>query len=116
MKKLILVFVYALFLINIIYSQARVNAELAIVTDTGRELTETRGWSTDEAGQWRSSKNRIIYTFQHTGVTDFEKLKLCNVVFNNVNYLLFEIMIRDVGFEFIHIPSSRYEYRTRCVH
>lgn len=93
------------------YSQARVNAELAVVSDTGIELNNTLGWSINSAGQWVSNRNRIMYHYTYYGYTNFETLKLYDVSYNGNEYILFEIMIRTTSLEYPNITASRFEHR-----
>jgi len=112
MKKLA-VFTSLFLLSSMLFAQARVNAELAKVTDTGKEINDTRGWSINSAGQWRSYKNQIIGhgTLIHA-VHSFDKLKLYNVEYKDKKYLLFEIVIKDWDYEYPSIREGRYYYRT----
>ena len=94
-----------------IHSQARVNAELAIVRDVERELTYARGWRRDFSGQWNGARNWIMNPFGLQGYDSFEKLVIYEVSFNNAEYYLFEVMRRRSALEFPPARESRFEYR-----
>jgi len=94
-----------------IHSQARVNAELAIVRGVERELAYARGWRKDFAGQWNGARNWIMNPFGLQGYDSFEKLIIYEVSFNNVEYYLFEVMRRRSALEFPPARESRFEYR-----
>lgn len=113
MKKLLIVLFVSLVFSSNIFSQARVNAQLAIIKDTGKELKDVLGWSKNNAGQWRSYKNQIPDhgIFIHA-IYSFDKLKLYNIEYKDKKYLLFEIVIKDTGFEYPTIFEGKYNYRT----
>jgi hypothetical protein len=112
-KNLVIAIFISLLFTNYLYSQARVNAQLAVIKDTGKELKDVIGWSKNAAGQWRSSKNQIIgHGFLSHGIYAFDKLKLYNVEYKDNKYLLFEIVVKETGFEYTSSMEDKYNYRT----
>jgi len=111
MRK-IAAFISLFLLSSMLFSQARTNAELAKITDTGKELNDTRGWSKNKAGQWSSRKNLIIgHDILLYSIHSFDKLKLYSIVYKNKEYILFEIVVKDWGYEYPTIREGRFDFR-----
>jgi len=113
MRKIIIFVIMLLSSPLLMYSQARVNAELAVADDTGRELIYAIGWYLDNNGQWKSNRNYIPYTTYSNihSLRSFVKIKLYNINYKNNEYLLFEIMGKGWDYEYPSIREGRYEYR-----
>jgi hypothetical protein len=123
MKKLTVFFItFFLFIPICIFSQARVNAELPVIIDTGRELNRIVGWSLSPEGQWVSRSNRIPVILEASvssiidinsyrlGIDNITRLKLYNVNYNNVEYFLLEKIINDGQYEYPNIRRGWYNY------
>jgi hypothetical protein len=108
MKKLILI--PLLFIHTFIYSQARINAELAKVTDTGKELADVKGWYKNEVGQWKTT-GILPSEYTYRGISYFDKLKLYSVAYKNKEYILLEIVIKDWDYENPTVREGRFYFR-----
>ena len=119
MKKLLIVPLF--FIHAFLNSQARVNAPLPEIIDTGREFHRVTGWSLSPEGQWVSRSNRIPAILEQRyaflidrneyglGIDNIIRLKLYNVIYNNREYYLLEKQITDGQFM---NPGTRQDWFT----